>query len=177
MRLFTFQGEEVARQLLLNNFYEASTQKSRHYGLNDYSPDINQLGGKYPIWAFMLPTNYTEQDLFVGKLLEDNRCELKTDHESLNNKVYIELEVDDSHTKTAIVRNSNQCVKVIPFITIDMVVAIYRVTTRETDCFYQWHLDSSEFKVSSVHRQSYPDGFEPMSRRSYLNLQKSNIFS
>lgn len=157
MRCFTFQSAEVLDILLRDGQYFGDLSKVRCIN-NDYSADIEQLGGHCPVWVFCLDKGNDSKiySYINGSVFERFRCEMSVDKEFISTLVMLELEVpDDTPMFTGITNNAWQCVKVVSYLRREWLCAAYRYSRR-----IHWYYTTIDVYCVCRRDALFPYGFQ-----------------
>lgn len=134
MRVLSMQGKEVWKILQRDKVYHASSKLCRED--NDYSKDIEKLGGYQPIWCFAWP-EINFYSMYNGEVLEYLRCEMSLDQCNCWDKfVLLELEINREDTHIGHAYNACAYSRIFKEITIDMVKAAYTLRDSSKHGFY-----------------------------------------
>ena len=141
VRVLSFQGAEVVKQLLTTGSYQPDLTKAREK--RDYSEDVKQLNGEIPVWCFSSEYTKFNQDQFrSGGLFEIYKCEMST--EVMGGKILLEIEVpDDQPLLLGVTHRSYEYAYVFSNLTMDMVKAIYAITDFRDTFYVDVHLLAS----------------------------------
>lgn len=167
MKILTFQSQEVIKNVLLNGIYFSDNKLSRER--RDYKADIAQLGGFNPIWCFASTKDrdFTSEDFTDGSLLERFRCEMSLNQETgLSAFMLLELDVNENEVFTGITHNAYDGAKVIPSISLDQLIAIYKVVPTTHWYYKNIRLLTSYGRTDLL----FPDGLKTIKRKVVNNV-------
>lgn len=134
MRVLSAQGKEVWEILQRDKVYHASPKLCRE--ANDYSKDVERLGGYQPIWGFAWP-EINFYSMYNGAVLEYLRCEMSLDqHNCWDNYVLFELEIRQEDMLIGYAHNACAYSRIFKEINFDMVKAVYTLRDSDEDGFY-----------------------------------------
>lgn len=153
IHLLTFQSKEVLHALLENRIYFADNEKSREK--RNYSRDVEQLGGKQPIWCFspvgiktLVKDKFSIDDFIDGQLFERFRCEMSLpSREDLGKFYLLEIDTELDLIKPGITHNSYVGAVVIPHIESNNLIGIYNVSYIDDDPVKWYYPDIKVLKV------------------------------
>lgn len=152
IRVLSFQSRDVLEVLLKDGKYHPSIELSREG--RDYRLEKEKYGFKDVIWCFSPigwynPVNnprlkidgkFSKEDFIDGSKFFNFRCEMSLpDNEDLNDLVLLELEYDIDELKRGLTHNGCSYVNVVPRLTIENLVAVYRLQydrSRENGWYY-----------------------------------------
>jgi hypothetical protein len=128
-----------------------SVGKKRNYG-----EDMDQLDGKVPIWCFTPASgdNFVLSDFADGSLFHRYQCEMSLNG-YLSRFPMIELEVPANLLKSGLTHNAYSVAKVFPYISKEMLVAIYRLSY-DQHYFYPKVLLVTEYSEDHL----FPNGYQ-----------------
>ena len=125
IKLISFQSKEVLKILKKDKVYRAELGKCRES--NDYSEDIEQLGGRNPIWCFKgVPSELTKESFVNGCLFEKYKCEMSVSRKYISNLICLEINYKGI-PKVGITHNDYPGAVVIPELKFEDLSAVYRI--------------------------------------------------
>lgn len=145
VRVLSFQSREVLDILLKDKIYHPCHKLSREG--RDYKLEKDTYGFKDVIWCFspvgcktITPNKFIKDDFINGVKFFNFRCEMSLpSNECLNDLFLLELEYDYYTPKPGLTHNACSYVYVIPELTMDNLVAVYRLNydrRREAGWYY-----------------------------------------
>lgn len=138
--VITFQSKDVVEQILKDGIYLSCKCKQRE---GWKYKEIEMLGGYNPVWVFGLGTrSFTTDDFTDAYFLNLFKCEMSLNDDvgdALSQFEMVELDVDISLMKQGITHNACRFAYVIPYITVDMLRAVYKISS--TDEWYYPKID------------------------------------
>jgi hypothetical protein len=166
VRVLTFQTEDVIHNVLEDGIHKCETRFSRER--RDYSADIEQLEGAMPIWCYapVGKEKFETEDFRNGELFQLFKSEMST--KALSQFAMLELEVEDSLLRTGLTHNAYEGAKVFPYITRDMLKAVYRLSFDE-----HWYLPQVLLAKAYDDDYLFPDRFRCEKKK---RVEDMNVF-
>lgn len=169
VRVISFQSKEVWDIVVSTGEYIADPSLSRER--RDYKLDIEQLGGKQPVWGFIskYENGFSPIDFLDSMLLERFRCEMSLNQDGLQRFIVMELDVPVHLVKKGLTHNAYDYAVVFPEIQKDWLISIGKVEIFE-------HYESYDYRyLVPVHiykeTSSLLYSFVPMVKEMHLGIK------
>lgn len=144
MRILSYQGWDTLEVLAREGVYRPIPDLSRER--RDYSEDIAQLDGAYPVWGFQAKE---ASEYLHGELFHTYKCEMSLDKTiDVNPFVVYDLIVPQAFVGKT--HNAYKYAMVFPEIRINQVQALYQLIYSDEHSYigYEWYYP--EVKVLTV---------------------------